>query len=91
MITCPNCKTIYQEPTGTCVECGRPLTSSGGGDAALNRQLMGQVDRANRESRNEAELRSPMMRRTGVIGSQVGVGDPTVDVARGLVGKLFEF
>lgn len=91
MITCGNCKTIYPEPTGTCVECGRPLSSQDGGAGAVNRQLMGQVDRANRESRAETELRSPMMRRTGVIGSQVGVGDSTVDVARGLVGKLFEF
>jgi len=90
MITCPNCKTIYQQPVGQCSECGRYL-SGDTGNQALNWQLMGQVDRANREARVEGELRSPMTRRAGVVGSQVAVGQSTVDVARGEVAKLFTF
>lgn len=90
MITCPNCRTIYPTPVGQCSECGRYL-SGDTGNHALNMQLMGQVDRANRDSRAEGEIRSPMSRRTGVVGSQVGVPESTVAAARGVVGQLFRF
>ncbi len=89
MITCPNCKTIHQQPTSQCGECGRYLTSADGG-GSVNANLMDSARRANQSARAESDLRNPALRRTGRLEG-VPMGESTVNVARGQIHKLFDF